>query len=57
MDLSFTPQEEAFRNQVQAFLAEHLPSELSDKVANGERLSKADMEPVSYTHLTLPTKA
>ena len=26
MDLSFTPQEEAFRNQVQAFLAEHLLS-------------------------------
>ncbi|WP_377707395.1 acyl-CoA dehydrogenase family protein [Pseudomonas protegens] len=52
MDLSFTPQEEAFRNQVQAFLAEHLPSELSDKVANGERLSKADME---HWHSTLNT--
>ncbi|MCE4053220.1 acyl-CoA dehydrogenase family protein [Pseudomonas sp. Au-Pse12] len=44
MDLSFTAQEEAFREQVQAFLAEHLPSELSDRVANGERLSKADMQ-------------
>ncbi|MDK1398368.1 acyl-CoA dehydrogenase family protein [Pseudomonas protegens] len=53
MDLSFTPQEEAFRNQVQAFLAEHLPSELSDKVANGERLSKADME---HWHSTLNTR-
>ncbi|WP_047284351.1 acyl-CoA dehydrogenase family protein [Pseudomonas protegens] len=53
MDLSFTPQEEAFRDQVQAFLAEHLPSELSDKVANGERLSKADME---HWHSTLNTR-
>ncbi|AGL83304.1 acyl-CoA dehydrogenase family protein [Pseudomonas protegens] len=53
MDLSFTPQEEAFRNQVQAFLAKHLPSELSDKVANGERLSKADME---HWHSTLNTR-
>ncbi|MFP3537808.1 MULTISPECIES: acyl-CoA dehydrogenase family protein [Pseudomonas] len=53
MDLSFTPQEEAFRNQVQAFLAEHLPSELSDKVANGERLSKADMD---HWHSTLNTR-
>ncbi|MFK3643802.1 acyl-CoA dehydrogenase family protein [Pseudomonas protegens] len=53
MDLSFTLQEEAFRNQVQAFLAEHLPSELSDKVANGERLSKADME---HWHSTLNTR-
>ncbi|SED12952.1 hypothetical protein SAMN05216178_6353 [Pseudomonas saponiphila] len=44
MDLSFTPQEEAFRDQVRSFLAERLPTALSDKVAAGERLSKADME-------------
>ncbi|MGZ0785059.1 pimeloyl-CoA dehydrogenase large subunit [Pseudomonas sp. TKO26] len=44
MDLSFTPQEEAFRDQVRSFLAERLPPALSDKVAAGERLSKADME-------------
>ncbi|MGR4038035.1 acyl-CoA dehydrogenase family protein [Pseudomonas sp. 910_21] len=44
MDLSFTPQEEAFRDQVRSFLAERLPTDLSDKVAAGERLSKADME-------------
>ncbi|WP_265532333.1 acyl-CoA dehydrogenase family protein [Pseudomonas saponiphila] len=44
MDLSFTQQEEAFRDQVRSFLAERLPPALSDKVAAGERLSKADME-------------
>ncbi|KAF0863427.1 acyl-CoA dehydrogenase family protein [Pseudomonas sp. LD120] len=44
MDLSFTEQEAAFRDQVRGFLAERLPTGLSDKVAAGERLSKADME-------------
>ncbi|WP_305825328.1 acyl-CoA dehydrogenase family protein [Massilia brevitalea] len=44
MDLNFTPQEEAFRAEVRAFLAEKLPKRLSDKVANGKHLSKADME-------------
>ena len=44
MDLNFTPQEEAFREEVRAFLAEKLPQRLSDKVANGKHLSKADME-------------
>jgi hypothetical protein len=44
MDLNFTPQEEAFRAEVRAFLAEKLPARLSDKVAEGKHLSKADME-------------
>jgi len=44
MDLNFTPQEEAFRAEVRAFLAEKLPKRLSDKVANGKHLTKADME-------------
>ena len=44
MDLNFTPQEEAFREEVRAFLAEKLPKRLSDKVANGKHLTKADME-------------
>ncbi len=44
MDLNFTPQEEAFREEVRAFLAEKLPQRLSDKVANGKHLTKADME-------------
>ncbi|WP_165191750.1 acyl-CoA dehydrogenase family protein [Caulobacter soli] len=44
MDLSFSPQEEAFRAEVRAFLAANLPPELSGKVWARQRLSKADME-------------
>jgi len=44
MDLNFTPEEEAFRAEVRAFLAEKLPARLSSKVANGKHLTKADME-------------
>jgi alkylation response protein AidB-like acyl-CoA dehydrogenase len=43
MDLNFTPQEQAFRDEVRAFLAARLPKALSDKVANGKILAKADM--------------
>ncbi|HEY8027387.1 MAG TPA: acyl-CoA dehydrogenase family protein [Burkholderiaceae bacterium] len=44
MDLNFTAEEEAFRVEVQAFLAAELPEALSDKVRRGRRLAKADME-------------
>jgi alkylation response protein AidB-like acyl-CoA dehydrogenase len=44
MDLTFTPEEEAFRAKVQAFLEQKLPARLSRKVASGMELSKADME-------------
>src|SRR5690349_2047380 len=44
MDLNFTPEEEAFRSEVRAFLADKLPARLSDKVATGRHLSKADMQ-------------
>ncbi|WP_338412888.1 acyl-CoA dehydrogenase family protein [uncultured Sphaerotilus sp.] len=43
MDLSFSPDEEAFRAEVRAFLAQQLPAELSGKVRLGRSLSKADM--------------
>jgi len=43
MDLNFTPEEQAFREEVRAFLAAKLPKALSDKVANGQILAKADM--------------
>lgn len=44
MDLNFTTEEENFRSEVRTFLADQLPARLSDKVANGKHLSKADMQ-------------
>ncbi|CTQ67007.1 acyl-CoA dehydrogenase family protein [Roseibium alexandrii] len=43
MDLSYTPEEEAFRAEVRAFLSEKLPRHLSEKVRLGKRLTKSDM--------------
>ena len=43
MDLKFTPAEEAFRDEVRAFLAAKLPATLAAKVASGRHLSRADM--------------
>jgi len=42
MDLNFTPDEQAFREQVRAFLAAKLPPSLSRKVLDGKRLTKDD---------------
>ena len=44
MDLQFTPEEQAFREEVQSFLKDKLPKHISDKVKAGQRLSKADQE-------------
>ena len=44
MDLSYTDNERAFRDDVRSFLRDELPSELSDKVRKGQELTKADME-------------
>ena len=44
MDLTFTPEENAFREEVRAFLNDKLPSELADKVRAGKELDKAEME-------------
>ena len=44
MDLNFTPEEEAFRAQVQGFLKDKLPARLADVVKAGQRLSKADQQ-------------
>lgn len=43
MDLNFTPEEEAFRAQVLRFLSEKLPQRLSNKVRDGKRLTKVDL--------------
>lgn len=44
MNLNFTDAQMAFRDEVRVFLAEKLPARLSDKVAAGKRLTKADYE-------------
>ncbi len=44
MNLDFTPEEEAFRAEVQRFLAEQLPPELSRKVRGGLHLTREDMQ-------------
>lgn len=44
MNLEYTPEEEAFREEVRAFLKEKLPARLSDKVREGKHLTKQDME-------------
>ncbi|MEM9796056.1 MAG: acyl-CoA dehydrogenase family protein [Pseudomonadota bacterium] len=44
MDLSYTPEETAFREEVRTFLKDDLPAHLSDKVRRGQELTKADHE-------------
>lgn len=44
MDLNFTPEEEAFRAEVQAFLKAKLPERIANKVKAGQRLTKADQD-------------
>lgn len=43
MDLNFTPEEEAFRTDVQRFLKEHLPERLARKVKGALHLTRDDM--------------
>ena len=44
MDLEFTIEEQAFRDEVRRFLQDKLPKRLSDKVRLRHRLTKADMK-------------
>ncbi|HEX8382016.1 MAG TPA: acyl-CoA dehydrogenase family protein [Sphingomonas sp.] len=44
MDLSFTPDEEAFRDEVRGFYAESLPANLADRVRLGHSLTKDEQE-------------
>ena len=44
MDLSYTDEEKAFRDEVRRFLAEKLPARLADKVKQGKTLTKQDHE-------------
>ena len=44
MDLSYSPEETAFRDEVRAFLRDELPPELAEKVRLGRELRKEDYE-------------
>jgi alkylation response protein AidB-like acyl-CoA dehydrogenase len=43
MDLNYSPQEAAFRDEVRAWLRENLPDDLRDKVVNYKELGKEDL--------------
>ena len=44
MDLAFTPEEQQFREDIRAWVAQALPKEISDKVHNAQRLTREDMQ-------------
>ncbi len=44
MDLAFTPEEQAFREDIRAWVRSHLPADISQKVFNAQRLGRDDMQ-------------
>ena len=44
MDLAFTPDELAFRDEIRAWVKANLPKEVSAKVHKAQRLSRADQQ-------------
>ncbi len=44
MDLSYSPEDLAFRDEVREFMATKLPTDLAEKVRAGRGLTKADMD-------------
>jgi alkylation response protein AidB-like acyl-CoA dehydrogenase len=44
MDLAFTPEEEAFRQEIRAWVHANLPKDISHKVHNALRLTRDDMQ-------------
>ncbi len=44
MDLSFTPEEQKFREDVRAWTAKNLPKEISDKVQKAQELGREDIQ-------------
>lgn len=44
MDLAYTPDELAFKAEVERFLKDKLPADISSKVLSGKRLAKSDHE-------------
>ena len=44
MDLAFTPEEQAFREEIRAWVSANLPADLSHKVHNALHLTREDMQ-------------
>lgn len=44
MDLAFTPEEQAFREDIRAWVRSNLPADISQKVFNAQRLGRDDMQ-------------
>ena len=44
MDLTFTPEEQAFRERIRGWVAQHLPADISHKVHNALHLTRDDMQ-------------
>jgi alkylation response protein AidB-like acyl-CoA dehydrogenase len=44
MDLAFTPEEQRFREEIRAWVAENLPKEISHKVHNALELTRDDLQ-------------
>ena len=44
MDLAFTPEEQAFREEIRAWVHAHLPQDIAHKVHNALQLSREDMQ-------------
>ena len=44
MDLTFTPEEQKFREDVRAWVRDNLPADISHKVHNALRLNRDDMQ-------------
>ena len=44
MDLAFTPEEQAFREEIRTWVRSHLPEDIAHKVRNGLRLSRDDLQ-------------
>ena len=42
MDINYTPEELAFRDEVRSFLDNKLPKDITSKVKNGQHLGKDD---------------
>ena len=62
MELSYSDEQNRFREEVRAWIAEAMPPHIKTKAENGQNFEHSEimewhkvLYAVSYTHLTLPT--